>query len=123
MIEKQEDFNGQIKAIFRGGKINKIKWGADDSLTGWNTWDDKHKLEYSMELASAMNQAASIIQDERNELMTRIVRLEQSLANCEQGLTIQKTIVLNTITNSNAEKEVQAQRILELEKEVRELKD
>jgi len=101
-IEKQNEFNGMIKAIFRGGKVNKINWGEEGgNATGWNAWSDKQKLEFSMELASAMNQAAEYLQIERNELLEKLDIAEKTKEAAEQGLEIQKQIVLTTLTEDN----------------------
>ena len=115
-MEKQGEFNNQIKAIFNNGKIHQIKWGEDgDENKGWKSWDIETKLDYAMNLASAMNQAAEILQNERND-MQEVVRV--SLANCEnaqKAYDIQKEIVTNTITTDNAIKNDLAEQIQKLQ--------
>lgn len=109
-IEHREEFNGLIKAIFRGGKINKINWGES-----FDTWPKDRQLEYAMETASAMNQAADIIQNERNDLLAQLNSLAVNMKNLETALDINKTIMRNSITEANKVKEANAIIVKDLE--------
>lgn len=118
-MKHQDEFNDQIKAIFTGGKIHPIKWGAESDTEGWTTWGVEEKLAYAMELASAMNQAADMMQTERNKLKERAEFAEKQLSNCEQNLLIQKTTLTSAITNHNERTQQDAKRIQELEARVK----
>jgi len=116
---QQEAFNSQIKAIFRGGKINKIDWGGESDKSEWNTWNIQHRLEYAMELASAMNQAAEAMQNERNEMAEKLKLMSLKCEHAQQALDIQKQIVFNNITESNEIKQNYITRIQSLENKIR----
>ena len=120
--EQREEFNGEIQAIFKGGKINAINFGADSENSGWNVWDTERRLLYAMELASAMNQAADMMQKERNELLEKVETLEKQLVNSEEALQISKTIMTNTIIQSNEKHESYLDDIQKLQKEIAVLK-
>lgn len=119
-MEKQEEFNGQIKAIFRGGRIHKIKWGDDDDDgKGWNSWSLEARLEYAMELASAMNQAADVIQEERNELVSQNVSLTAQVASAQKALEIQKSITQTQLLSGNAQLQQLSAEIQKLQAELK----
>ena len=122
-MEKQEEFNGLIKAIFRGGKIHPIKWGAENEMEGWNIWDIEHKLEFAMELASAMNQAADVLQQERNELLSKVATAEKLVENADKQVEIQKQIVFNNITQSNEQQQQYVEQIQRLQDRVKTLEE
>ncbi len=119
-MQKQEEFNGLIKAIFRGGRIRKIKWGGDDDGTGWDSWSTEEKLEFAMELANAMNQAADVLQKERNEMAERVVFAEKNLENAEKALMIQKGATFNQLTSGNAELQELSKEVMSLQAELKE---
>jgi len=118
-MEHQEKFNQQIKAIFKGGRIRPIKWGADQEEGGWNSWSVDEKLKYAMDLASAMNQAADALQDERNELLEKAKGLEEQLNNCEKNLSIQKNTLVAALNNHNDRNQRDAKAIQDLQTRVR----
>jgi hypothetical protein len=124
MIKKQDEFNGLIKAIFTGGKINPINWGGENEskTEGWNSWTTEEKLEFSMELASAMNQAAEIMQNERNDMVEKVRVAEELALNAQTALEIQKAIVFTTLTEDNLVKQDMISKIQKLEKTVRDQK-
>ncbi len=119
MLEKQKEFNGQIKAIFRGGRINPIKWGGTGEKAEWHSWPLEHRLAYAMELASAMNQAADALQKERNELLSKVKAAKQQTENAEAALHIQKMIVTENMTTSNANIQGLAEKIQRLQQAIK----
>ena len=123
MIEKQDEFNGLIKAIFRGGKINPIQWGGDSETEGWNVWSIEEKLEFAMELASAMNQAADIMQKERNDMIGQVKLAEQKVESAQQQVDIQKQIVMTNLTESNERNQEYINQIQTLQTRVKTLED
>lgn len=79
-------------------QVKMIKFGKE-----FESWPDPRKIEYLKKLASAMNQAASDMQDERNKMIDA-VKMQQTLCeNAEKALEIQKKIVYNNLTASNAQ--------------------
>lgn len=95
----------EVKRIFGSGRIEKIQWGGDNPDSPWNQWDDKQKLAYAMELANAMNHAATVLQNDYLEYRGRVEVAEQNLENAEKALTIQKSIVQKMVTDQNAERQ------------------
>ena len=123
-IEKQEEFNDQIKTIFRGGRINKINWGGEGTgAFGWSVWTTEQKLEFAMELASAMNQAADILQKERNEMLSQLNIAKQATENAQKALEIQKAIVMTTLTEDNEIKNRYIEDIQRLTRENKALRE
>ena len=116
-MKHQEKFNSQIQSIFRGGKIRPIICPE--------TWDDKVKvpvqsqLDYAMELASAMNQAADIMQIERNDLLKRMEVVNAQLENAQAALGQQMQTLTKVITDSNAKQEEDGKIIQGLQAQVR----
>ena len=117
--EQQEEFNGQIKAIFRGGRINPIDWGGEGSEEyGWESWEVERKLAYAMELASAMNQAADVLQKERNQLLTEIKIAKQAAENAESSMRTIKSIMTNQMLSGNETIQTLSLQIQELQAEL-----
>ena len=112
--DQKAQFNGQIKAIFRGGKISRIDWGE-----AWEKAPIEKRLSYAEELASAMNQACAAMQDERNVLLDENAVFKRQLANADEAVAIQKQVVIDLVTNANAERQHTAKRIQELETRVK----
>ena len=82
-------------------------------------WGDKRQMEYLKKLASSMNHAADIMQQERNRLLEEQQVLKEQLTNTESNLAIQKDIVLRTITSNNTAKDEYIHLIQKLEGQVR----
>jgi hypothetical protein len=82
-------------------------------------WPDSRKMTYLKKLASSMNHAADIMQQERNKLLEEREVIKAQLKNTESNLAIQKDIVLRTITANNSAKEEYIQLIQKLEGQVR----
>ena len=118
-MKHQDEFNDQIRSIFVDGKIRPINWGAESETQGWVTWSVEEKLAYAMELASAMNQAADMMQKERNELLEKTKFAEEQLANCEKNLEIQKSSLYAAITNHNERTQEDARTIQDLEARIK----
>jgi len=118
-MNHQDEFNEQIRSIFVGGKIRPISWGAESDTAGWTTWSDKEKLAYAMELASAMNQAADMMQIERNKILERAEFAEEQLKNCQQALDIQKMTLTAAINNHNESRQADAKMIEDLRTRVK----
>lgn len=90
----------------------QIDFGQD-----FEEFDTERKIRYLKKLSSAMNHAADLIQRERDQLLKDIVVAVESVQNAENAVTIQKDIVVRSITSHNAEKQDLIKRIQELETE------
>jgi hypothetical protein len=95
-------------------RARMINFGED-----FQRFSDRHKIEFLKKLASSMNHAADIMQQERNKALIEIIALKEQLANTENNLKIQRDIVLKTITDNNKAKDDYIKRIQELEETVR----
>lgn len=92
------------------GHVKMIKFGED-----FEKWPDSRKIEYLKKLASAMNQAADGMQTERNALLEDMGLARRQLENAEKALQIQKTIVSNHLTTSNADQQKYLKQIAGLQ--------
>lgn len=108
-----------LKAIFGGGRITPINWGGDESDEGWNTWTERKQLAYAKELASAMNQAAAMLQDERDALLVRVRVAEEQAATSADQTTIFKSTLTEAVTVHNASRQSDAKIITELQHRVK----
>ncbi len=83
--------------IFADNKVKQIAWGED-----FLAWPIERQLEYAKKLASAMNQAADEMQNDRNrvlkELNTAIIKRTEA----EQAAQIAKDTLQNIVTRTNA---------------------
>jgi len=98
------------------GRAPQIKFGE-----GFDEWPTGKQISYLKELASSMNNAADKMQTERNEMSGKLALAEDKLANAQNALDIQKTIVMNHITTANIERQSFIAEIQALQARVREL--
>lgn len=94
----------------------QIDWGED-----FNSWDIEQQNRYLKRLCSALNHAADMIQNERNEALNKLHEMKQILENADQATAVQKGIAHRAITAHNLEKQELIVRIRELETEVKDL--
>lgn len=92
--------DGDLAKEIKNRRIQMIKFGEE-----FEKWDDKHKIEYLKKLASSMNEAADLMQRERNQLAIKLQTAKDQLKNMESNLDIQKSIVFKSITDTNQAKE------------------
>lgn len=137
--QRQQAFNDTIKRIFVNGQIKSINWGGEKrsvknvgadgirlaeedevEVQGWHDWDTDAKLAFAMELASAMNQAADIMQTERNALAERTLVAEKQVENLDERMLIYRGTLSETITAQNAEKQAHATELKKLQVQIRE---
>ena len=100
--------------IPKGGRVKMIAWGED-----YKDWPCSRKVEYLETLTSALNEGFSTMQDERDaavEELNKIKRLNESAA---QAVAASKTSLIQGLTEANADKQVMAKRIAELEARVK----
>lgn len=80
---------------------------------------EAEQVKHLHKLASSLNEALDMMQNERNALQAKVAVVEAQLKSCEQNLEIQKTIVTNSITQDNAKNQAQIETIQELRIRVR----
>ena len=78
------------------------------------------QIVYLREGWGSSNQALEQMQEERNALAGKVQFLEQSVANAEQALEIQKAITRNHLTQVNAERQQTAAEIKALQTQLAE---
>jgi len=61
----------------------------------------KEQSRYMHKLASAMNHAAKLLQDERNELLVKVDNLKEDVKNADAQATVQKNINHQLMTKMN----------------------
>jgi predicted RNA-binding protein with PUA domain len=102
--------NINFSYVAEGGQVKMIAWGKD-----YKTWNTERKLEFAEALASAMNEAAEIMQNERNILAEEVLKLNKLLEKAQEATDIMRNTNVTAITKFNAEKQDMAARIRELE--------
>jgi len=95
-------------------KIPRIKFGEE-----FESRKDSEKISYLKDLASSMNNAADIMQKERNALAVEIKKKTALLENAEKALMIQKTIVSNQLNSGNLQIQDLSNQILNLQTQLK----
>lgn len=99
--------------VGKGGKVKMIAWGKE-----YKSWPVEKRLEYAEALASAMNEACDVIQQERDKALQELLKAKKQLDEIGNAYNIQKQININSITKANQDKEAYVKTIRELEKEL-----
>lgn len=79
----------------------------------------KDQIDYLQKLCASQNHALDLMQKERNDLAGKLQVAEAQLGNADQALAIQKKVVHDLITKTNADAQEVNQRIMELETRVK----
>lgn len=79
------------------------------------------QLAYLHKLCGSQNTALDLMQTERDEWRRKATRLEAAVKNAEDAFYIQKDIVKNLVTQTNANGQDTNNRIRDLERKVGEL--
>ena len=98
-------------------KPPKIKWGDI-----YNNWADVQKVKYLEKLAASMNHAASLIQNERDQLNELMELKEAQIVSMKEALDANNKMIQSEITRTNEEKQNYHKLISELNAQIRELK-
>ena len=85
-------------------------------------WDGESQLSYMKKLSSALNEAARVMMEERDEGLRKIGQLERQVANAEQNLSQQRAIVQTHLVSSNAAKQEYGRELKKLRTELKALK-
>ena len=94
----------------------KIQWGMI-----YKGYSDEQKVAYLEKLAAAMNHAAYLIQNERNQLGELCERKEAQLESMKKALEENNSMIQGQITEMNAERQHYNKSISDLKSRVREL--
>lgn len=102
----------------------KIKWGdvylglEFDKEKG-RRWNDKDRLKYAEALASSMNHAADILQQERNKLFGVVEHLETQIKENVKAYVGQGDLMHKELGNADVEKQELYQLIVDLKQKVK----
>ncbi len=93
----------------------KIAWGDK-----YKEKTDADKILYLQKLASTMNHAAFLIQNERNDLLKSLDQKERQLISIAANLEANNGMIQQQVTKMNAEKQEYFKTIAALNKTIRE---
>lgn len=82
--------------IFADGKVKQIKWGDD-----FNAWPMDKQLDYAKALASAMNEAADKMQEDRDRVLNLLKLAQTKQSEAEQSAMISNTTMAQAIARNN----------------------
>lgn len=117
----QEDFVGAgfKKVEHFSPTPPKIKWGRLYN----EKWDDGKKISYLEKLAAAMNHAAEMIQNERDELIELCEKKDAQVKQMEEAVRQNNDLLQQEITRINAQKNAAATEVSRLNARIRELEN
>lgn len=95
----------------------RIKWGKK-----YNQWPDKDKIRYLEKLASAMNEAARLLQDERDELLPLIKLKEAQVVKITAAIEANNNMLITEVTRMNEDRQKWNQEAVRLNQEIKKLK-
>lgn len=101
----------------RGRKKMRIHWGED-----YMSWPLERRLAFAEDLASSMNNAADVLQQERNKLVELANRQEENLKAWAIKYEDQGRLLTERVTAANTEKQQRLQEMQDLKAELRQLK-
>jgi hypothetical protein len=117
---KQEDYIGhglhKLDSNLIENRPPKIKWGEK-----YKTWSKDEKITYLETLACSMNQAAYLIQNERNELNKLCAFKDQQIAQLQPAMEQNMDMLQSEITKMNEQKQFYNAEVARLNTLVREL--
>jgi hypothetical protein len=94
----------------------RIKWGAK-----YLEWDDKRKIQYLEKLASSMNQAAFIVQGERNQLNEICELKEEQLNKMTEAVRANNMMLQQEVTKMNEQRQSYNKHVSGLNAKIREM--
>lgn len=119
--------NGKTTQDFLGEGFHKLDDELVDNKAPRIKWGDKYqkksdadKILYLQRLASTMNHAAYLIQNERNELLELMQLKEKQLEAMAANLDANNNMIQQQITKMNANKQEYHKRIASLNNQIRE---
>lgn len=95
-----------------------INWGQD-----FEDFEDASKIVYLKKFSASMNQAADLLQTERNNLLNDIEVMRKMLESAEMATQAQRMVMIKSITDHNLAMQKIGDEMVELKAELREYKD
>lgn len=96
----------------------QIRWGEQ-----YLSRSDEGKIEYLEKLASTMNHAAAVIQDERNQLNELCDKKEKQIESMKVAIDQNNEMIQQQVTKMNSERQLYNQAIAELKAKIRSLEN
>lgn len=96
----------------------KIQW-----LDGFDNKEDHIKIKYLKSLASTMNNAAKLAQDERDLLVPLLVKKDEQLGVISRQMAQNNDTIQNQVTRMNEQRQGFNREVSRLNKIIRELKN
>jgi hypothetical protein len=119
--------NGKTEQDFLGKGFHKLDENLVDRKAPKIQWGDKFqampdadKILYLKRLASTMNHAAYLIQNERNQLLDLMEKKELQLEAMKRSIEQNNEMIQGQITEMNANKQEYHKKIASLNKKLRE---
>ena len=94
----------------------RIKWGEL-----YKSWKPERKIEYLEKFAASMNNAADLLQHERNELNVLCEKKEKQIEAMKVAIDQNNAMIQSEITKMNAERQEYNKAIAERNQRIREL--
>jgi len=88
----------------------EIRWGGD-----FESWDDTRKLKFAMRLASSMNHAADVMQQERNKLLVLCKQQAAQIERHQDAYRAQGQLMNTELGQANVEKQELYKQIVQLQ--------
>lgn len=95
--------------IFHEGNVRPIKWGDE-----FKKWDVERQIKYAQGLASAMNEAASAMQMDRDKTFDSMKIAQKLKGDAELARDIAKNTMTQVIIESNTNIQRLEKRVMEL---------
>ncbi len=121
-VEGTEDFISEgwhkLDDKYVSKKAPIINWGS-----GFHKMDDAGKIQYLAQLACTMNQAAALIQDERDELNKICAQKEKQIQTVVKQLNANNQMMQAEVTRMNEMNRMYHADIKELQTKIKELQN
>ncbi len=93
-----------------------LPWGKE-----YRSWPDARKIEYLEKLASSMNKAADLLQQERNALNEAIKLKEEQLIRMDKSVKRNNEMIQTQVTEMNSQRQNWNAEAVRLNKRIKEL--
>jgi len=94
----------------------EINWGED-----FNALEDRQQIVYLKKFSASMNQAADLIQIERNILANDIVIMKQMLKAADTATATHKAMLTKVILDNNDKQQATGEEIAKLKRQLAKL--
>ena len=86
-----------LNDLFDNNKVKQIKWGET-----FEAWPADKQLKYAKSLASAMNEAADKMQQDRDKCYQGMIQAQDQRVEAEDAAALSKKTMVQAVMDSNA---------------------